>query len=276
MLYLLRINTKISGIETTLNGKADKLELFSKDYNDLINTPVIPSIEGLASQTWVQQQIAAIPGVDLSGYALKSEIPDVSKYVEKVPGMGLSSNDFTSSDKSKLDSLTNYDDSAIKGEVNDLDIKVKYVNCTIPFDMVNSDSPSTYFSTIDEAVEFLELLYETSTTVIEYNEDTILTSYNKVGTDTTDINDRRVINVVLLCHLSASQDFKMEFNLVYGNTEESFNYTKEVISVVANDLVTDRSDIPLSAAQGKLLMDKLTALEQIVNNITTNASIILE
>lgn len=68
----------------------------------------------------------------------------------------------------------------------------------------------------------------------------------------------------------------MEFNLVYGNTEESFNYTKEVISVVANDLVTDRSDIPLSAAQGKLLMDKLTALEQIVNNITTNASIILE
>lgn len=51
--------------------------------------------------------------------------------------------------------------------------------------------------------------------------------------------------------------------------------TQEVISVVANDLVTDRSDIPLSAAQGKLLMDKLTALEQIVNNITTtNASII--
>lgn len=273
---ILAQNTKISGIKTTLNGKADKSELFSKDYNDLINTPVIPSIKGLASQTWVQQQIAAIPGVDLSGYALKSEIPDVSKYVEKVPGMGLSSNDFASSDKSKLDSLTNYDDSAIKGEVNDLDIKVRYVNCTIPFDMVNSDSPSTYFSTINEAVEFLELLYETSTTVIEYNEDTILTSYNKVGTDTTDINDRRVINVVLLCHLSASQDFKMEFNLVYGNTEESFNYTKEVISVVANDLVTDRSDIPLSAAQGKLLMDKLTALEQIVNNITTNASIILE
>lgn len=273
---ILAQNTTIGGIETTLNSKADKSELFSKDYNDLVNTPVIPSIEGLASQTWVQQQIAAIPGVDLSGYALKSEIPDVSKYVEKVPGMGLSSNDFTSSDKSKLDGLTNYDDSTIKGEINDLNVKVKYANFTIPFDMVNSDSPSTYFSTINEAVEFLELLYETSTTVIEYNEDTILTSYNKVGTDTTDINDRRIINVVLLCHLSASQDFKMEFNLVYGNTEESFNYTKEVVNVIANDLVTDRSDIPLSAAQGKLLMDKLTALEQIVNNITTNASIILE
>lgn len=270
------INTEISGIKNTLNNKADKSELFSKDYNDLINTPIIPSIEGLATETWVQQQIAAIPGVDLSGYALKTEIPDVSIYVEKVPGMGLSSNDFTSEDKNKLNGLNNYDDSTIRGEVNELNIKVKYLNSTIPFDMVNSSSPNTYFNNIDEAIEFLELLYESSTAVIEYNEDTDLVVYNKVGTDVTDINDRRAINVTLLCHLSTSQDFKMTFNLVSGNREESFNYSKEVINVIANDLVTNRTDIPLSAAQGKLLMDKLTALEEIVNNITTNASIILE
>lgn len=273
---ILAQNTTIGNVKTALNSKADKSELFSKDYNDLINTPSIPSIEGLASQTWVQQQIAAIPGVDLSGYALKSEIPDVSNYVEKVQGMGLSSNNFTNEDKSKLGRLNNYDDSTIKREVNELGIQVKYLNSTIPFDMVSNSSPSTYFSTMEEAVEFLELLYETSTTSIEYNEDTTLTTYNKVGTDTTDINDRRVINITLLCHLSASQDFKMVFNLIYGNSEQSFNYTTEVVDTVANNLTTDRSDIPLSAAQGKLLMDKLTALEEIVNNITTNASIILE
>lgn len=270
------INTEISSVKNTLNSKADKSELFSKDYNDLINTPVIPSIEGLATETWVQQQIAAIPGVDLSGYALKTEIPDVSIYVEKIPGMGLSSNDFTSEDKSKLNRLNNYDDSTIKGEINELNIKVKYISSTIPFDMVSSSSPSTYFDDINEAIEFLESLYKSSTAVIEYNEDTDLVVYNKVGTDVTDVNDRRVINVTLLCHLSTSQDFKMTFNLVSGNSEESFNYSKEVINVVANDLVTNRTDIPLSAAQGKILMDKLTALEEIVNNITTNASIILE
>lgn len=270
------INTEISSVKNTLNSKADKSELFSKDYNDLINTPVIPSIEGLATETWVQQQIAAIPGVDLSGYALKTEIPDVSIYVEKIPGMGLSSNDFTSEDKSKLNRLNNYDDSTIKGEINELNIKVKYISSTIPFDMVNSSSPSTYFDDINEAIEFLESLYESSTAVIEYNEDTDLVVYNKVGTDVTDVNDRRVIDVTLLCHLSTSQDFKMTFNLVSGNSEESFNYSKEVVNVVANDLVTNRTDIPLSAAQGKILMDKLTALEEIVNNITTNASIILE
>lgn len=270
------INTEISSVKNTLNSKADKSELFSKDYNDLINTPVIPSIEGLATETWVQQQITAIPGVDLSGYALKTEIPDVSIYVEKIPGMGLSSNDFTSEDKSKLNRLNNYDDSVIKGEINELNIKVKHISSTIPFDMVNSSSPSTYFDDINEAIEFLESLYESSTAVIEYNEDTDLVVYNKVGTDVTDVNDRRVINVTLLCHLSTSQDFKMTFNLVSGNSEESFNYSKEVVNVVANDLVTNRTDIPLSAAQGKILMDKLTALEEIVNNITTNASIILE
>lgn len=270
------INTEISSVKNTLNSKADKSELFSKDYNDLINTPVIPSIKGLATETWVQQQIAAIPGVDLSGYALKTEIPDVSIYVEKISGMGLSSNDFTSEDKSKLNRLNNYDDSTIKGEINELNIKVKYISSTIPFDMVSSSSPSTYFDDINKAIEFLESLYESSTAVIEYNEDTDLVVYNKVRTDVTDVNDRRVINVTLLCHLSTSQDFKMTFNLVSGNSEESFNYSKEVINVVANDLVTNRTDIPLSAAQGKILMDKLTALEEIVNNITTNASIILE
>lgn len=270
------INSEINSVKSTLNSKADKSELFSKDYNDLINTPVIPSIEGLATETWVQQQIAAIPGVDLSGYALKTEIPDVSTFVTKEEGKGLSTNDFTNSYRSKLDSLSNYDDTVIRSNIEGLNLSIRYVNSSVPFDMVGSDTPSSYFDTIDEAIEFLELLYKTSTVTIEYDENTNLIVYNKAGTDVTDINDRRVINVTLLCHLSTSQDFKMTFDLVSGNNEESFNYSKEVIDVVANDLVTNRIDIPLSAAQGKILMDKLTALEEIVNNITTNASIILE
>lgn len=270
------INTEVGNIKNSLNSKADKSELFSKDYNDLINTPTIPSINGLATETWVQQQIATIPEVDLSGYALKTEIPNVSIYVTKVPGMGLSSNDFTSSDKNKLNGLNNYNDSTIRREVSELNTKVKHLNFIVPFDMVNSNSPSTYFNDIDEAIEFLESLYGSSTTVIEYSEGTNLIVYNKVRTDVIDINDKRTINVTLLCHLSISQDFKMVFNLVSGNSGNAFNYSKEVINVVANNLVTNRTDIPLSAAQGKLLMDKLTALEEVVNNITTNASIILE
>ena len=269
------INTKISGIETTLNGKADKSELFSKDYNDLVNTPAIPSIEGLASQTWVQQQIAAIPGVDLSGYALKSEIPDVSKYVEKVQGMGLSSNNFTDDDKLKLDGLENYNDSDVKFRLSGVEQDINRLNVNIDYGMYSSATPSMFYEDFDNAISFTEKLCLARVVTIEYQNNDFVTSYNKIGSDTTDINGIRTINVEIYAHYDYNRDLKMVFDLVDGESK-TFNYTKEFITVVANDLITDRSDIPLSAAQGKLLMDKLTALEQIVNNITTNASIILE
>ena len=269
------INTKIGGIETTLSSKADKSELFSKDYNDLVNTPVIPSIGGLASQTWVQQQIAAIPGVDLSGYALKSEIPDVTKYVENVQGMGLSSNNFTDDDKLKLDGLENYNDSDVKFRLSGVEQDINRLNVNIDYGMYSSTAPSTFYEDFNNAISFTEKLCLARVVTIEYQNNDFVTSYNKIGSDTTDINGIRTINVEIYAHYDYNRDLKMVFDLVDGESK-TFNYTKEFITVVANDLVTDRSDIPLSAAQGKLLMDKLTALEQIVNNITTNASIILE
>lgn len=269
------INTEIGNVKTALNSKADKSELFSKDYNDLINTPIIPSIEGLASQTWVQQQIAAIPRVDLSGYALKSEIPDVSEYVEKVQGMGLSSNNFTDDDKLKLDGLENYNDSDVKFRLSGVEQDIDRLNVNIDYGMYSSATPSTFYEDFNNAINFTEKLCLAKVVTIEYQNNDFVTSYNKIGSDTTDINGIRTINVEIYAHYDYNHDLKMVFNLVDGESK-TFNYTKEFITVVANDLITDRSDIPLSAAQGKLLMDKLTALEQIVNNITTNASIILE
>lgn len=270
------INTEISSVKNTLNSKADKSELFSKDYNDLINTPVIPSIEGLATETWVQQQIAAIPGVDLSGYALKTEIPDVSTFVTKEEGKGLSTNDFTNSDKSKLDSLVNYDDSQVNQRLQRVEWDISAINCNIPLEMYQYETPETYFDTFDEAISFMEDLVEARTSTVEYDSTTFAVSYNKVGKDATDIRGARTIDVTLMFHYTIDKDLKMVFSLVDSDVAQTFNYTKEFITVVANDLVTNRTDIPLSAAQGKLLMDKLTALEEIVNNITTNASIILE
>lgn len=269
------INTEIGSVKNTLNSKADKSELFSKDYNDLINTPVIPSIEGLATETWVQQQIAAIPGVDLSGYALKTEIPDVSTFVTKEEGKGLSTNDFTNSDKSKLDSLVNYDDSQVNQRLQRVEWDISAINCNIPLEMYQYEAPETYFDTFDEAISFMEDLVEARTSTVEYDSTTFAVSYNKVGKDATDIRGARTIDVTLMFHYTTDKDLKMVFSLVDSDVAQTFNYTKEFITVVANDLVTNRTDIPLSAAQGKILMDKLTVLEEIVNNITTNASIIL-
>ena len=60
----------------SLEGYAKTTNLFSKDYNDLTNKPEIPSIEGLASETYVQTEIGKIkfPETDLSNYYTKEEV----------------------------------------------------------------------------------------------------------------------------------------------------------------------------------------------------------
>ena len=269
------VNAEISSVKNTLNSKADKSELFSKDYNDLINTPVIPSIEGLATETWVQQQIAAIPGVDLSGYALKTEIPDVSIYVEKVSGMGLSSNDFTLEFRNKLIGLNNYDDTNISNRVTAVETITDGI-MSVSNDMYSSETPNNYFETFEKALDYYSYLVTANKVSIEYEPGKVSSVYNKVSTDAKDVNGIRTIKVILLSKLSEVSDIKMIFDLTKSEDVQSYTYKKEIVSTMANDLVTNRTDIPLSAAQGKILMDKLTALEEIVNNITTNASIILE
>ena len=58
------------------NDLSDKPELFNGDYNSLTNKPEIPSIEGLASETYVQTEIGKIkfPETDLSNYYTKEEV----------------------------------------------------------------------------------------------------------------------------------------------------------------------------------------------------------
>ena len=81
---------------------AKKSELFSKDYNDLTNKPTIPSIDGLASTSYVDSKVAEIDvptktsdlindsgflieHQSLADYAKKSEIPDVSGFLTEIP-----------------------------------------------------------------------------------------------------------------------------------------------------------------------------------------------
>lgn len=264
------INTEIGNVKTTLNSKADKSELFSKDYNDLINTPSIPSIEGLASQTWVQQQIAAIPGVDLSGYALKTDIPDMTKFVPKEEGKGLSSNDFTLELKNKLIGLNNYNDTELSNRITAVEVITDTI-MSISNDMYSSEIPENFFETFEEALDYYSYLVTANVVSIEYEPGKVSSVYNKVSTDAKDVNGIRTIKVTLLAKVSTSSDVKMVFDLTKSEDVQTYTYSREIIPTLSNNLTTDRSDIPLSAAQGKLLMDKLTALEQIVNNITTNA-----
>lgn len=67
--------------KATWNAKST----FSGSYNDLTNKPTIPSIEGLATKTYVDEQD--------------------NKKVDKVTGKGLSTNDYTTAEKTKLSGI---------------------------------------------------------------------------------------------------------------------------------------------------------------------------
>lgn len=83
---IISIVDDIAALQTDVALKANTADLgataFSNDYNDLDNLPSIPSITGLATVTYVDQQDA-----------LK---------VDKVAGKGLSTNDYTTADQTKL------------------------------------------------------------------------------------------------------------------------------------------------------------------------------
>lgn len=228
-LSITSINESINNLNTSLDTKADKSELFSKDYNDLINTPEIPSIEGLASQEWVRQQIEGIPAPDLSSYALKSEIPDVSIYVEKVEGMGLSSNDFTYNEKRKLETLNNYDDSEIQNKVSEIKAITDNVYTLVNNTLFSSDNILDNFTDIDEAKNFLIKLYNSYIISIEYTRGTFVNVYSKTIQDYEDINEVRTTNVTLFAQVNLSQDLKLTFNLV--DVDNVFTLTKEYISL---------------------------------------------
>ena len=126
------VDTKFSSIQTdidskvpntrTINGKAlsTDITLSASDVSALPDTTVIPSIEGLATETYVDNKVAGL--VDSAPAALDTlnelaqalgEDPnfattitnEISKKVDKVTGKGLSTNDYTSDEKSKLASI---------------------------------------------------------------------------------------------------------------------------------------------------------------------------
>lgn len=103
-----------------ISGLATKAEVSNKvtmgQVQDAINNIPPVNLSAYATQNWVTNAInqAVIDGsddpVDLSPYALKVEL---DSKVDKEAGKGLSTNDFTSTLKEKLEGLENFNPSAI-------------------------------------------------------------------------------------------------------------------------------------------------------------------
>ena len=100
-------------LRNKLNNKSDKGH--RHDYSEITNPPVIPSIEGLATEDYVKNEIANAQlsqgEVDLSGYATKN---DLDTKVDKINGYSLVSD----IEITRLSGLHNYDDTELRNKLN--------------------------------------------------------------------------------------------------------------------------------------------------------------
>lgn len=126
-------NTKVDkvsgkGLSTNDYTTAEKSKLASlSNYDD---TELRNLIGNTYTKSEVDTKIAeSVTGgeVDLSNYYTKAETDSkVSNKVDKVTGKGLSTNDYTTAEKTKLAGLTNYDDSGIRTLITNIQNQVEY------------------------------------------------------------------------------------------------------------------------------------------------------
>ena len=70
-------------VQTSLEGYAKKTDLFSKNYNDLTNKPIIPSIEGLATEEYVDGEISTAKN-NIGGLKGYTVIGDENTYLSAI------------------------------------------------------------------------------------------------------------------------------------------------------------------------------------------------
>lgn len=107
--------------------------------------------------------------------------PLLEDKVNKEDGKGLSSNDFTDDDKSKLDSLENYDDSSLTGRLNDIDDGIEALDNS-KVDKVEGKDLSTNDLT-DTLLDKLNSLSNYNDTELRNKIETLVTNFNALVND---------------------------------------------------------------------------------------------
>lgn len=154
---------------SSLNSKADKSSLAavatSGSYNDLSGKPTIPAAvtESVVSGWGFTKNTGTITGITMNGVSkgtsgvvnlgkVITEHQDISGKVDKVSGKQLSTEDFTSVLKAKLEGLSNYDDTTLANAISGLETRLNT--------LVSGDV-STAIESFNEIMAFLDGVKDT-------------------------------------------------------------------------------------------------------------------
>lgn len=150
--YTTEEKTKLAGIETEANKTVVDSALDSSSTNPVQNKVIKESLDGkvdkvsgkgLSTNDYTTEEKTKLAG--LSNYddtqiyeainSLSSSIGTLGQTVEgkvdKITGKGLSTEDYTTSEKTKLSELSNYDDTALTSRVSSLETTVGDINSVL-------------------------------------------------------------------------------------------------------------------------------------------------
>lgn len=212
-------------------------ELTAKNYLTSIPAEYVTDSELLAKEYVTVSQLDKKANIsDLSVVATsgnyndllnKPNIPDVSNKVDKVSGKGLSTEDFTTALKTKLESLSNYDDTEIEAAVSSLQTQLNTLVSGNANDAINS---------FNEIIAFLEGVKDTEdlSSIIASIEKQIAGKMDKVtlatvatSGDYNDLNNKPTIQKVLIIG-DSSDETKANFRAFVNGTASADYYIGSV------------------------------------------------
>lgn len=182
--------------------------------------------------------------VDLTSYYKKYETDALlEEYVKKEEGKGLSTNDFTATDKEKLDGLENYDDTEITGKVADIESDIEILNGDASTDgsvaKQVADSLTEANAYTDQKFSEIEIPEIDDSDLVSKTND-VVSTYTGDESDTTKIPN--------LASMKALED----------KLQDSINDIINIGGVEIYDGLDSTSTIAaLSANQGKVLDEKI-------------------
>lgn len=189
---------------------------------------------------------------------------EVAKKVDKVSGKGLSTEDFTTLLKTKLEGLENYDDTTLTNAINSLETRLNT--------LVSGDT-STAIESFNEVVAFLENLTDTQdlSSIIASIEQQINTKQDKVN-DLEDIRSGASLGKTSLqehqdiSHLATKEELQ--------NVVDDILENEEVYAAAVNDLnsrlVETNATIDTEISTRESLA---TEVQTLINRVTSNEEV---
>lgn len=106
-------------------------EAVADQNGDTIDTTYVKKVSGKGLSTEDFTTEEKTKLAGLSNYDDTSVLSDLANKVDKVSGKGLSTNDYTTEEKTKLAGLSNYDDTALTSRVSALETTVGDINSVL-------------------------------------------------------------------------------------------------------------------------------------------------